>query len=200
MANIEPLDFENPAQADPELNRLVVELGYRPNAILTMARKPGLVVLAQDLLKLIYLNDGTLQRELKHLVGVETTRISGSFYTTVHLVHAAHTLGAISWQKISAIENYNENPLFNERERAALAVADVGGRLPMGNSRGAFIAASKWYSEAELVDIAAVIAMFGFFSRWNSLVQTDLEDVPAGVIENVRWLARWRECGAQLRQ
>ena len=42
-ARIAPLHENDPRSQDPVLEELVGFVGYRPNALLTMARKPGLV-------------------------------------------------------------------------------------------------------------------------------------------------------------
>ena len=42
-ARIAPLHESDPRSRDPVLEELVDFVGYRPNALLTMARKPGVV-------------------------------------------------------------------------------------------------------------------------------------------------------------
>ena len=35
------------------------------------------------------------------------------------------------------------------------------------------------FNEAQVIEIVAIIALFGFLNRWNSLMSTQLEELPA---------------------
>jgi len=42
----------------------------------------------------------------------------------------------------------------------------------------------KYFSDEAIIDIVAVIALFGFLNRWNDTLGTALEDVPKGFVED----------------
>jgi alkylhydroperoxidase family enzyme len=81
----------------------------------------------------------------------------------------AHTAGAalqlgVKDEKLAAVWDFRTSPLFSAKERAALEVALAGAAQP-------------------IVEIVAVIAMFGFMNRWNDSMATPLEEEPIHVGE-----------------
>jgi len=44
------------------------------------------------------------------------------------------------------------------------------------------------WTEEEIVEIVACIAMVGWFNRWNGLAGSVLESVPAEAMDHVPWL------------
>jgi alkylhydroperoxidase family enzyme len=188
LAPLSPLD---PRSADPLLDDLVAFVGYRPNALLTMARKPGLLAAVLGMVGSALRGPGELPLDIRFLAACEASRRSGCFYSTVHSVHAAHHAG-IEWAKLAELDRYAVSSRFSHRERAALALAGAGGTLPTGDSGHAFDAAKAHFSEGQILEIVAAVSLFGWFNRWNSLMQSELEDVPAQALHHVPWLAQWR--------
>jgi alkylhydroperoxidase family enzyme len=100
----------------------------------------------------------------------------------------AHTLlGAknfgISQEKLAAVWNYNHSALFTEAERAALDYALAAAGQP-GAVDDALMARMKMHwSQAQIVEILGVVAMFGFLNRWNDAMATPLEAVPLAVAQ-----------------
>lgn len=184
---IAPLGEHDPRSADPLLEELVGFTGYRPNALLTMARKPGVVPALLKLVGVTLRGDGLLAQQLRFLVAAEAARGARCRYTTTHLVHIAHHLGA-SWDKVAALPDYRESPLYTDQERKALAIATAGGTLPVADPGQALAQARTALSEEEIVEIVACIAMVGWFNRWNGLAGSVLESVPAEAMDHVPWL------------
>ncbi len=188
LAPLSPLD---PRSADPLLDDLVAFVGYRPNALLTMARKAGLLPAVMGMVGAALRGPGDLPLEKRFLVACEASRQSGCFYSTVHSVHAAHHAG-IEWNKLAELDRYAVSAQFSERERAALAIAHAGGTLPTRNAGSALEAAKAHFTDSQLLEIVAAVSLFGWFNRWNSLMETELEDVPAEALRHVPWLAQWQ--------
>ena len=187
-ARIAPLAASDPGASDPLLEDLVAFVGYRPNALLTMARKPGLLTAVLGLVQAALRGEGVLSPELRFLVACEASRGAGCAYSATHAVHAAHHLG-IPWAKLAALPDAQRDDLFSPRERAALAIARAGATLPVAGVDDAFRQVEVFFTEAERLEIVAAVALFGWFNRWNSLVGSELEATPAEVMEHVPWLS-----------
>jgi alkylhydroperoxidase family enzyme len=100
----------------------------------------------------------------------------------------AHTAGGalhfgVDEQKVAAIWDYQTSPLFSAAERAALDLAVAGAAVPNAATDAMFAELRKYWSEAQIVEIVGVIAMFGFLNRWNDTLATPLEDEPIEVGE-----------------
>ena len=100
----------------------------------------------------------------------------------------AHTAGAalrlgIEDRKLEAIWDFRTSPLFSDAERAALEVAIAGAAQPNAVTDELFAELKRHWSEGQIVEIVAVIAMFGFMNRWNDTMATALEEEPIEVGE-----------------
>ncbi|KAH0443188.1 carboxymuconolactone decarboxylase family protein [Hydrogenophaga sp.] len=186
-ARIAPLHESDPRSRDPVLEELVDFVGYRPNALLTMARKPGVVPALLKLLSVTLRGDGQLTQALRFLIAAEAARGARCRYTTTHLVHAAHHLG-VGWDKLAALPSYRDDPRYTEQERKALAIATAGGSLPVREPGQAIDQARQVFSEEEIVEIVSCVAMVGWFNRWNGLMGSELEPMPSEALAHVPWL------------
>ncbi|MBY0265323.1 MAG: hypothetical protein K2W84_02845 [Burkholderiales bacterium] len=100
----------------------------------------------------------------------------------------AHTAGAalglgIEDKKLEAVWEFRSSPLFTDAERAALEVAVAGAAQPNAVTDEMFTELKKYWSEGQIVEIVAVVAMFGFMNRWNDTMATPLEEEPIHVGE-----------------
>lgn len=84
---------------------------------------------------------------------------------------AAHM--GVSQEKIDAIYEYKTSDLFTDAERAAIDVAYNGAML--GATDEHFVELRKHYSEREIVEIVAFIAIAGFLNKWNDTMASTLE-------------------------
>ena len=60
------------------------------------------------------------------------------------------------------------------------------GMMPGAVTDEDFEALRAHYDEKAIVEIVAIISVFGFLNRWNSTLSTDLEDIPAA-FANLSW-------------
>ncbi|RCW69409.1 carboxymuconolactone decarboxylase family protein [Pseudorhodoferax soli] len=190
-AHIAPLPAFDSANAPAGLQALVDFVGYRPHALLTMARHDGLLPAVLGLVQATLRGPGPLEEPLRFLVGCEASRVSGCGYSAAHAAHVAIHLG-VPLAKLAALDRHAGSPLYTPRERAALALADAAARP---RARGAsvahdaaFASVRACFSEEELLALVAVVSAFGWFNRWNSLVRSELEAEPATMVEALRWL------------
>ena len=188
-ARMSPLSTSDPRASDPLLEDLVAFVGYRPNALLTMARMPGLLNSVLALVQTAIRGEGQVAPELRFLVACEVSRGAGCAYSATHAVHAAFHLG-VSWAKLAALDDWEHSDHFTAHERAALGIARSGATLPVAPADAAFAQAAKFFTAEQLLEIVAAVALFGWFNRWNSLVRSELEVVPAEALDHVPWLRR----------
>lgn len=186
-SHVSPLSANDPKSHDPRLEELVNFAGYRPNALLTMARKSGVVPALLELFSVTVRGNGELTESLRFLAAAEAARGAQCIYTTTHLIHAAYSLG-VPWEKLAALPDYADNVQFTEKERAVLSIATAGGTLPVSNVTPTMAQAKKVLSEDEILEVVSCVAMVGWFNRWNSLLSSELEDHPAEALDHVPWL------------
>jgi uncharacterized peroxidase-related enzyme len=175
-----------PPDHDPELAEYFAKLakrnGYLPNSQLTMQRRPKLLKAYAQLSAAIWDPEGSVDLGLRRLIGHVASRAAGCRYCMAHTAgHALHS--GIDEAKLAAVWEYRTSPLFNAAERAALDVALAAGLVPNDVTDEMFAELRKHWNESEVVEIVAVIALFGFLNRWNDTMATPLEADPVEVGE-----------------
>jgi uncharacterized peroxidase-related enzyme len=191
MARLAPL----PADTTPELREAFVQyeksLGFVPNSVLIMQRRPKMVKALAQLAAAVWDPDSAVDRGFKRLLAHFASRAAGCQYCMAHTVGGAARLG-VDEKKLDALWDYRASPLFTEGERLALEFALAAGSVPNEVSDETFAAMRKHWSEDQMVEIVGVIALFGFMNRWNDTMATPLEEEPTEVGE--RFLAKrgWR--------
>jgi uncharacterized peroxidase-related enzyme len=165
----------------PEMRELLEgtrkRMGFVPNSQLIMQRKPDLLRAYSQLTAAIWDPKGKVDRKLKRLISHVASRAAGCQYCMAHTAEGAAKLG-VDQQKIDAVWDYQTSPLFNAAERAALDMAVAAGCVPNAVTDEMFTALRKHWDEEQIVEIVAVIALFGFLNRWNDTFATPLEDEP----------------------
>jgi uncharacterized peroxidase-related enzyme len=176
MANVEPLRRED----HPELEALFAlydrTLSFVPNSLFTMARRPEILRAFSDLISQIW-RTGTLPRPLKPLIAIVSSVAAGCRYCQAHEAVDAKMRG-VSDEKISAIWDFERSPLFDEAERAALRFARDASLVPNEVTPASFADLRRHWDDGQIVEILAVVGLFGFLNRWNDSMATDLEEIP----------------------
>lgn len=100
----------------------------------------------------------------------------------------AHTAGGslrfgMKEKKLAAVWEYRTSPLYTEAERVALDFAVAAASQPNGVSDELFEEMKRHWTEGQIVEIAATVALFGFLNRWNDTMATPLEEEPIEVGE-----------------
>ncbi len=80
--------------------------------------------------------------------------------------------------KIETLMEYETSAVYSLPERAAVALALAAGRIPNAATREHFDALRAHFSESGIVEIVAVISLFGWLNRWNDTLASDLEAAP----------------------
>jgi uncharacterized peroxidase-related enzyme len=177
MALIDPL----PAGSAPEIDDLFQLFrtvnGYEPNSLLTMQRRPAIVRPLVDLHRAIIASESRVTPELKLFVGHVASTAAGCRYCQAHTAFTAEKLGA-SAERIEHLWEFQTSPLFTDAERAVLTLASAAGVTPCAVTPEMRAAVREHWDDGELVEIVAIIALFGFMNRWNDTIGTPLEDQP----------------------
>ena len=107
--------------------------------------------------------------------------VAGCPYVLAHAAHARLHAGAED--KLAAIHDYRSSPLFSEKERVTLDYALAVASIPNAVTDELFARMRDFWSEEEIVDITSLIALYGFFDRWNATMATPLEPEPLAVAQ-----------------
>jgi uncharacterized peroxidase-related enzyme len=174
MALVPPL----PLGADAEVAELAkffnTTLGFPPNSVLTMQRRPEIARAFIALNKAVMANHGRLTNEQKRLVALIACHAAGCRYCQAHTALAAERFGA-SEARLSALWTYQSSDVFTEAEKAAFDLAIAGATQPSGIDEALIERVRAHWDDGELVELMGVIALFGFLNRWNDGMGTTLE-------------------------
>jgi uncharacterized peroxidase-related enzyme len=178
MTRMEPLRREDL----PELEELFAHydrtLSFVPNSLFTMARRPEILRAFSELITQIW-NTGTLPKELKPLVGIVASVAAGCRYCQAHEAVDARERG-VDDAKIAAIWDFERSERYSDAERAALRFARDAALVPNEVTAAHFEELRRHWDDGQIVEILAVVGLFGFLNRWNDSMATDLEDEPLG--------------------
>lgn len=184
MTRLAPLSID---QLDPETREMIENaerlMGFVPNDALVMARHPALTKAMWGLVAAVY-GPGKVDNGLKRLVGEAASKAAGCFYCSAHAAHGAREQG-VAQEKIDAVWSFEDSPLFTDAERAAINLAMKAGVVPNEATDADFERLRGHFSEDDITEIVAVIAMFGFLNRWNTTLGTALEPVPMASVEGI---------------
>ena len=178
MARIAPLPREEASELEDAFGPVEQRMGFLPNSLLTMARRPEILEAVASLTQAA--RTGTVPRELKELVALVASTAAGCRYCQAHTASNASRVGAEA-EKIAQVWSYETNTLFSDAERAALRLAHHAALVPNQATDDDFDELRRHFDDGEIVEIVTVVALFGFLNRWNDTVATDLEQPPFAV-------------------
>jgi uncharacterized peroxidase-related enzyme len=174
MPLIAPLPPDHDAEV-AELARFFNEtLGFCPNSVLTMQRRPAIAKAFIGLNKAVMDNQGRVTSALKRLIGYLASHAAGCQYCQAHTIRAAERYGAET-EKMANVWEYRSHPAFSEAERAALDFAVAASTVPNGVDEAISDNLRQHWDEGEIVEILGVVALFGYLNRWNDSMGTALE-------------------------
>ena len=176
---IAPLPIDHNPELKEHFAKAPKNLGFVPNSWLILQRKPNILKAFSQLTATLWdPADSKVDRGLKRLVAHMASKAAGCQYCMAHTIEGAAHLG-VDAQKLAAIWDYSTSPLFSAAERAALDFAAAAAQQPNQVSDDDFAIMRQHFSEEQIVEIVAVISVFGFLNRFNDTMGTPLEDIPA---------------------
>lgn len=178
MPLVDPLPPDADA-AVAELARFFDEtLGFCPNSVLTMQRRPAIAKAFIRLNEAVMQNHGRVTSEFKRLIAYVSSHATGCRYCQAHAIRAAERYGAAAAQ-LEHIWDYPTHPAFDAAERAALDFAVAASTVPNGVDEALQARLREYWDDGEIVEILGVVALFGFLNRWNDSMATTLEEAAA---------------------
>ena len=190
MAHMDPLA----AEAHPELKDdfAIFEqiLGFVPNSLLTMQRRPKVVQGFGVLTKAVMDPEGEVDLGFKRVIAHFASRAAGCQYCEAHSLIAAKIHG-VSDEKVAAVWEYSSSPLYSAAERVALDYAFAAGSVPNGVDQELMSRMREHWTDDQIVEILAAVCLYGFLNRWNDSMATSLEDEPRTLGETVLARGGW---------
>ena len=177
MSRVPPLAAATTPELAPLLEQAERAMGYLPDDVLSLCHWPELLQSLGGLVHTV-LQTGDVDPSLKRLIGIISSRTQGCTYCTAHSSYGASQLG-VDAEKINAVFEFETSLLFTEAERAVLRVAWHGALQPSAVTDDDFEALKAHFSEHEIVELVAVLSLYGFLNRWNGTMKTELEPAPA---------------------
>ena len=190
MSRLPPLPPETTPELRPHFDFFLGTLGFTPNSVLTMQRKPKLVQALAQLNAAVMDPQGEVDLGFRRLIGHVASQASGCLYCQAHTLLGAKNFG-IDEARLAAIWNYNDSSLFSEGERLALDFALAAASQPNAVSDAQFAQLQRHWSDGQIVEMLGVVAMFGFLNRWNDTMATPLEAVPNAVAQKAAGPRGW---------
>ena len=190
MAHMKPLPAESSPELRDDFEIFEKILGFVPNSLLTMQRRPGMVKGFGELTKAVMDPRGVVDLGLMRLIAHFSSRAAGCQYCEAHSLVAAK-IHHVPQEKLDAIWQYQTSPLYSDAERAALDFALAAGSVPNAVDAELFARLRRYWSEEQIVQILGAVCLYGFLNRWNDSMATDLEDAPREMGERVLSSGGW---------
>lgn len=176
MPHITPVDLSASDDAKADIEWLASATGFVANSMLTLSHRPEIAKAVLGLIRAVVRNpDGAVDPALRWMIAHVTSLSNGCQYCSAHTFKNGADNG-VPEDKLEALWDFEKSALFSDAERAALRVAMTGGQCPSYATPEDMAELRRHFSAEQIVEIGAVIALFGFNNRWNALMETDIEE------------------------
>lgn len=180
MALVRPLTDEEIPEDVAELAKFFGgPLGMFPNSVRTMARRPEIAKALTMLNQAVMVCEHGVTPEFKRIIAYIASATAGCRYCQAHTALGAKRFGAND-ARLETMWSYANSPHFTQGEKAALDFAVAASTVPNSITPEIEENLRRHWSDGEIVEILAVISLFGFLNRWNDSMASTLED---GAIE-----------------
>ena len=150
-------------------------LGFCPNSVLTMQKKPELAEAFVNLNIAVMKNNGSITSEQKRLFAFLSSSTTGCRYCQAHTLLAAERFGA-SRERLENIWDFENQDCYTESEKAAFRFVIAASKVPVAVTEDIESEMKTYWSDNQIVEIMGVVALFGYLNRWNDVMGTTLED------------------------
>lgn len=174
MPLVTPLTAEHDLETKKLAEFFNETLGFCPNSVLTMQRRPAISKAFINLNKAVMANEGSVTSALKRMIAWVSSNATGCRYCQAHAIRAAERYGA-EQEQLDNIWEYRTHPAFSEAERAALDFSLAASQVPNQVDEEIQKRLHEHWNDGEIVEMLGVIALFGYLNRWNDSMGTTLE-------------------------
>ena len=175
MPLVRPLSPES----NPDVSKLAEffneTLGFCPNSVLTMQIRPEIARSFINLNIAVMTNHGRVTSAFKRIIAWVSSNAAGCNYCQAHAIRAAERYGA-EQEQLDNIWEYRTHESFNEAERAALDFSLAASQLPNAVDEELQQRLHRYWDDGEIVEILAVVSLFGYLNRWNDSMATSIEN------------------------
>lgn len=183
---VPPLDRNANKEAREMAEFYEETLGFTPNSLFTMMHRPRIAAAFLEMNQAVMENKGRVSSALKRQIAYLSSMTTGCRYCEAHAIRAAVRYGSEE-DKLNHIWDYKSYPAFSDAERAAFDFAIAASAVPNAVNQAIADNLRNHWNEGEIVEIAGVVALFGYLNRWNDSMGTQLES-PA-VADGEKYLA-----------
>ena len=173
---------------DKETQELVTffneTLGFCPNSVLTMQKKPHLAQAFVNLNKAVMDNAGAITSEFKRIIAYISSNTAGCRYCQAHTIRAAERYGGKK-ERLEQAWDFENSSFFSEAEKVALRFTVAASSVPISTSKELEKSLNIHWDETDILEIMSVIALFGYLNRWNDVMGTKLEKDAKESAENL---------------
>jgi len=181
-AHIEPLALDSMGEMQEIIDAAQKASGYVPTSIRIMAHKPAILSAFSNLIDAVLRQKSELSQEVKWLTAYAVSTAAGCRYCQAHTA-ANGVKHGILIEKTPDILNYRQCALFSEPERSVVEFALAAGEVSNAMEGRHFNELRRHFTEGQIIEIAAVISLFGWLNRWNDTFASDLEGPPLAFAE-----------------
>lgn len=130
-------------------------LAHRPDVLRAVANLTGLLHAPS-----------TIDAGLKELMNLRASQVNGCEYCVK--VHGAMARRhKVSREKVDACAAFETSPLFEEREKAALAYCEEASRERVPVREETFARLREHFDDGEIVELTCIIGLISFWNRFN---------------------------------
>ena len=175
----------NPENAPPEIKEFYGAvtglIGRVPNAYRTLAHAPYLAML---FLPFQAANQrdwpgSRLSGKMKEMIVIKTSHVNGCDYCFAHNTALGAAAGITHEQVIAmSSDDYLTSELFDAREKAAIQWAEHMTKNTAQEREDVYAQLKELFSNAEIIEISLICAMFNMINRLNDSLDLTIEDQP----------------------
>ncbi|MSQ51336.1 MAG: carboxymuconolactone decarboxylase family protein [Betaproteobacteria bacterium] len=180
-ARLAPLPWDTHADLKEGFDAFRKRLGFYPNSMMILQRRPASVKAFRQATGAISGDGSLIDAATRAMIMLVASSVAGCPYVLAHAAHAVLHAGAEA--KLAAIHDYGNSALFSAKEQLTLNYSIAVASVPCAVTDEMVTAMRAVWSDEELVDITSLIALYGFFDRWNAANATPLEAEPLEVAQ-----------------
>ena len=192
MPLVRPLSPES----NPDVSKLAEffneTLGFCPNSVLTMQIRPEIARSFINLNIAVMTNHGRVTSAFKRIIAWVSSNAAGCSYCQAHAIRAAERYGT-EQEQLDNIWEYRTHESFDEAERAALDFSLAASQLPNAVDEELQQRMHDYWDDGEIVEILAVVSLFGYLNRWNDSMATSIENRATGSAEKYLAKSGWNK-------